>query len=555
MRRVGDRRSNGRHFRFPNGQRSGLVENHGGDFPGLFQRHAVADQNAAARGGVGAGHDGGGRRQTHRARTRHNQNRRGNDESRRRAGRGHDVPEKWREQVVNVFRRFRHESPPQRGGDGDGDDDRHEDAAHAVAEALDVGAAGLGALHGGDDVRQRGAFAGGRHAHDEPAIQIHRAGVKFAAGFFVHRHRFAGEHGLVHGGIAFGHHAIHRHPVAGAQRDQIADFQFGDGNFNFGFRISDFGLTKSGVAVCGARFSTIFQRARRAQAHAGLQPVAEADERDDGGGFHEIEMAAHAAQQRPRAVAKRGRRTERDERVHVRAADFELVPRAAIKFCPGKNLHHPGQRKGKPLKPRLHAEAENPFANHQRGGNGDAEPEIDLPVRVFGFAAGGSVGLDFLCRVTGFLNGLDDGGNILLRAGIPAHRCAAGFEQHRGAAHAGHALNRLGDVPRAVVAVHAADKQFRRAGAVPGIRFNLIWRRGAAHTNRLSRSGAFVEFRLGGSWRLMSAGAGLARRTFPFHDASHVAGQWVIRRLFQRERRQPGSFLPLPGIEGRDSPG
>jgi len=82
-------------------------------------------------------------------------------------------------------------------------------------------------------MRECGAFAGGHHAHDEPAIQIHRAGVKFAAGFFVHWHRFAGEHGFIHGGITFDHHAIHRHAVAGAQRDQIADLQFGNGDFNF----------------------------------------------------------------------------------------------------------------------------------------------------------------------------------------------------------------------------------------------------------------------------------------------------------------------------------
>ena len=349
---------------------------------------------------------------------------------------------------MNVSGRFRRKPPPKSGGDGNGNDDRHEDAAHAVAEALDVGAAGLGALHGGDDVRECGGFAGGRHAHDEPAVQIHRAGVKFAAGFFVHRNGFPGEHRLVHGGIAFGHHAVHRHAVPGAQRDQVADFQFRNGNlllfrrsrresahFNGMARTDVRGYTGFQIRVqrsqfprgLGREIQQFFQCARRARAHAGLQPVAEADERDDGGGFHEINMAAHTTKQRPCAVAKRGRRTEGDERVHVRAADFELVPRAAVKFPPGENLDRAGQRKGKPLKPRLQAEAETPFANHQRGGNGDAEPEIDLPVRGFGFATGGSVGLDFLRRVTGFLNGLDDRGNVLLRAGIPAHRCASGI--------------------------------------------------------------------------------------------------------------------------------
>ncbi len=77
---------------------------------------------------------------------------------------------------MNVIGGTGRKAPPQSGGDGDGHDDGHEHVAHAVAEALDVGTAGLGALHGGDDVGERGAFAGGGHAHDEAAIQIHGAG-------------------------------------------------------------------------------------------------------------------------------------------------------------------------------------------------------------------------------------------------------------------------------------------------------------------------------------------------------------------------------------------
>ena len=120
--------------------------------------------------------------------------------------------------------RVRRESPPQRGGHGDGDNDRHKDIANAVAEALDVGAAGLRALHGGDDVRQRSGFAGSGDAHDEATVEIHRAGEQFAARFFVHRHGFAGEHGFIHGGIAFDDHTVHRHAVTGAQCDVVADF-------------------------------------------------------------------------------------------------------------------------------------------------------------------------------------------------------------------------------------------------------------------------------------------------------------------------------------------
>src|ERR1035441_6408256 len=98
--------------------------------------------------------------------------------------------------------------PKNSGGERDANDDRHEDIADAVAEALDVCAAGLRALHGGDDVRERGGFTSGGDAHDEAAVEIHRAGEQFVAGFFVGGNGFAGEHRLVHGGITFEHHAV-----------------------------------------------------------------------------------------------------------------------------------------------------------------------------------------------------------------------------------------------------------------------------------------------------------------------------------------------------------
>ena len=96
---------------------------------------------------------------------------------------------------------------------------------------------------------------------------------------------------------------------------------------------------------------------------------------------------------------------------------------------------------------------------------------------MFGFAAGGSVGLDFLRLVTGLFDGLDDGGDILWRAGIPAHVSASGFQDHRRAVDAGHALNGFSNVARAVLAIHAVDMQAR-------------------HNEMLSLAGDFVEFRL-----------------------------------------------------------
>ena len=107
--------------------------------------------------------------------------------ARQRGGRRMRVPEKRRQPIVNLPRGIRRESPPERRGNRDGNDDRHEDTADAVANALNVRAAGLRALHGGDDVGESGGFAGGGHAQEQTAIEVDGAGVELAADFFVNR--------------------------------------------------------------------------------------------------------------------------------------------------------------------------------------------------------------------------------------------------------------------------------------------------------------------------------------------------------------------------------
>ena len=183
--------------------------------------------------------------------------------------------------------------------------------------------------------------------------------------------------------------------------------------------------------------------------------MARADERNDGGGFHEIKMSACAAQQSPRAVTKRRGRAERDERVHVGTADFELPPRAAVKLRATKNLHDACERKRKPLKPPAH---------HQQTRDGDAEPQIELPVFVFGFVTGTRASLHLFCLIACFDDGFNDRRDFLLRAGIPAHRRALIFQRNGRAADAGHALNRFGDVTCAVAARHAVHMQLCGGG-------------------------------------------------------------------------------------------
>src|ERR1035438_6498511 len=72
--------------------------------------------------------------------------------------------------------------------------------------------------------------------------------------------------------------------------------------------------------------------------------MPQADESDNRGGFHEIDVATETAKQSPCAISESGGRAERHEGVHVGATDLELVPCAAIEARASEDLHYAGQR-------------------------------------------------------------------------------------------------------------------------------------------------------------------------------------------------------------------
>ena len=80
-----------------------------------------------------------------------------------------------------------------------------------------------------------------------------------------------------------------------------------------------------------------------------------------------------------------------------------------------------------------------------------------MPAGLLVFAVIVRGGFDGFGLVAGVLDRGDDGGNIGLGVPGPAHGRTLRVEMHRSAAHAGHALDGFGHVPRAVVAGHAAD--------------------------------------------------------------------------------------------------
>ena len=192
--------------------------------------------------------------------------------------------------------------------------------------------------------------------------------------------------------------------------------------------------------------------------------MAGTDQRNDRSGLHEKNMAARAGEKRPGAVTERGRGTKRDERVHVRLADFDLPPGTAIKGGTAENLHHPRKRERAPLKPRRHRQIENPFAGHEDAGDGETEAKLPGPgIFLRSFAAIFFQG-NFFRFITGGGDGRQHGGHIFLGGVGPVHGRRGILQIHGGTLHRRDALNGLGDMACAVVASHAADAEFGCGG-------------------------------------------------------------------------------------------
>ena len=351
---------------------------------------------------------------------------------------------------------------------------------------------------------QRGGFAGGGHAQDELAVQIHGAGEQIIAGLLIGGQGFAGEHRFIHGRGAGEDRAIHGNAIAGFEDHEVAGIQAGHGSFHFLLRDGFGGCGgKAGAQIeadaAGRRFGRggrdEFARGGRGEreqgaqgvagavAHPGFAPMAGADERDDRRRLHEVEMPACAAQQRPRAVTECRGGTERHEGVHVGGADKQLPPGAAIELRPAPDLHPAGEGKGQPAEPVHVHEAKAPFARHEQGGHRQTDEERPLPVGLAGRGIAGSGGGEFPGGIAGLFDGGDQGGEILFRSGIPADGEAAGGDLGGSTVDAGNGLRGRGDFAGAVAARHAADVQAGGGTGGGGVHFlpvRLVDARGTA---------------------------------------------------------------------------
>ena len=130
---------------------------------------------------AGRDHDGGRNRQPHRARTRDDEHR----DAAAKAGRTASAPP-----IAE---------PADERDAADRHDHRHEHRADAVRQVLDRRARALRVAHQPDDVRERAVGADGVARTRNAPVRLIVPPMTRSPVRLAHRHRLAGEHGLVHG--------------------------------------------------------------------------------------------------------------------------------------------------------------------------------------------------------------------------------------------------------------------------------------------------------------------------------------------------------------------
>ena len=187
------------------GQRARLVEDDGVRPADRLERLGAPEEDARLGGPPRADHDGRGGGQAHGAR----------------AG-DHDDADEGRERERQVRFRTRREPDDERRA-GDDQDQRHEDLADTVGEALQRHLGALGPFDEVDDRGQDGVPPDARGPHHEGPGRVERRPDDRVAGRLVHRRRLTGEHRFVDRRGALDDHAIDRHPLARPHTQQVAD--------------------------------------------------------------------------------------------------------------------------------------------------------------------------------------------------------------------------------------------------------------------------------------------------------------------------------------------
>ena len=223
--------------------------------------------------------------------------------------------------------------PDDEGDKRDRDDHGHEHARNLVGELFDRRLRACRLVDHAHDPREHGVCAHALGAHGKPSRAVHRRTRNRSPHALFHRYAFARDDGLVDRARAFDHHSVDRHARTGADDEDIPRSHLLD---------RDFFLGTVDVAA-NRRFRRevhkLCDRVGGLPLRARLEVLAQRDQREDHrrrlevqihrGHVREIDVAvAHPppdAVDRHDAVDRRGRRPQRDERVHVRRAVEERL--------------------------------------------------------------------------------------------------------------------------------------------------------------------------------------------------------------------------------------
>ena len=279
-------------------ERAGLVENDRVDIAGGFERFGVAEERAEAGGAAGGGCDCCRRSEAEGAGT-------GDDEHG--DGRYDAAAERW----IGA-----EGCPEDERERGDGEHGGDEHGSDLIGEALDRGLGGLGPFDCGGDPGKRRVAARFRRPRRDCAVQIVRACVHPVAGFFGDRRALSREQGFVHGRPSVGNDAVYSEAVAGADREQLARRDLGDGDL-------DFCAVAQDQRALGLQRQHPRHGVARAAAHARFQVPTQADEADDDQGGVEEDVALRAGRRDRAGSDRRGdapspsrAHADHDQRVH-----------------------------------------------------------------------------------------------------------------------------------------------------------------------------------------------------------------------------------------------
>ena len=181
---------------------------------GSLQGLGAADQDSLVGALAGSDDDGGGGGQSEGAGT-------GDDEH----GNGHEDGD-------GEGGRRAEDDPEEEGGQGYGDDGRDEPCGDGIGQALDGSLGGLGFLDEADDAGEDRVLSHLSRPVGEGAGAVDGCPVDGSARGLVNGDALAGEHGLVNGGRAVHHLAVHGEFFAGTDHYEVFQLHSVDGDFD-----------------------------------------------------------------------------------------------------------------------------------------------------------------------------------------------------------------------------------------------------------------------------------------------------------------------------------